>query len=194
MTYAELIILAISLSFDTFAVAIGGGTALPGIQFIKKARVMAFFAFFQAGCLLTGWLAGSKFASFIESWDHWIAFLILIYLGGKMVWESFKSPDECNGSGMADLLKTKKLVVLSVATSIDAVAVGVSLAFLNIASGKMYVAALITAAVTALAAFVGLTGGQKLGCYIGKRAELLGGAILIIIGIRILIEHLCLAP
>ncbi len=191
MTYTELFILAMSLSFDTFAVSIGGGTALPDIKISEKIKIMFFFALFQAGFLFAGWFIGGKFTDTITEWDHWIAFVILFYIGGRMIRGSFKACDCGEEERQAkSMLDTKKLLILSVATSIDALAVGISLAFINLVATGMYYAVIITAVVTAFAAYAGITGGKKLGCYIGKRAEMTGGVILIIIGLKILTEHL----
>lgn len=156
---------------------------------------MLFFAGFQSFFLFSGWYIGSKFAHIITAWDHWLAFLILLFIGGKMVYDFFcKKEDTClensTVNNPTDPFSTKKLVILSVATSIDAMAVGVSLAFINILYFKICFATLLTALITATAAFTGLTGGQKLGCYIGRKASLTGGIILILIGVKILFEHL----
>lgn len=191
MSWLELFILAISLSFDTFAVSIGGGTALPDLKSSGRLKIMTFFALFQSVFLFAGWYVGGKFAHIITEWDHWIAFIILLYIGGKMFLEAFKKCDcEQERQTATEMLQTKKLVILSIATSIDAVAVGVSLAFINLATDRMVGAAVLTALVTAAAAYGGLAGGRKLGCYIGKRAEMIGGVILVGIGIKILLEHL----
>lgn len=191
MSYIELIILALSLSFDTFAVSIGGGTLLPDIKPADKIRIMLFFALFQAGFLFAGWFIGGKFAHIITNWDHWMAFTLLGYIGGKMIYGSLKSCDCAEKErDAACMLQTRKLVVLSIATSIDAVAVGISLAFINLTLHKMCYATLITALITAAACYTGLAGGRKLGCYIGRRAEMIGGVILIFIGAKILIDHL----
>ncbi|MEF9930780.1 MAG: manganese efflux pump [Bacteroidales bacterium] len=190
MTYLELFILAISLSIDTFAVSISGGIVLHKIKKLWTVKIMSFLALFQAGFLFAGWLLGKQFASIITDWDHWFAFVILTYIGGKMILDFFKVPDGYEKKNSANILNTKKLIILSVATSIDAIAVGISLAFINIIIIKIYFVTLITFIITAFAAYIGLTSGQKLGNYVGKRAELIGGIILIFIGIRILIEHL----
>lgn len=190
MSYIELLILAISLSFDTLAVSISGGISLPELKFKQKGKIMLSFALFQATFLFAGWLIGGKFTRIITQWDHWIALVILAYIGGKMIYESLKKGDNHNDESGKELLNSKKLVILSVATSIDAVAVGVSLAFINLTMIKIYTATIITALITFIASYIGLTCGQKLGCYIGKRAEFAGGVVLIIIGIKILIEHL----
>ena len=190
MTYIELLILAVSLTFDTFAVSVGGGISLPNVKFSKKAMIIAFFGIFQAAYLFAGWFVGGKFANFISEWDHWAAFAILMWLGGKMVYGTLKGgADEEEGPKKSDFLCVKKLAVLATATSIDAVAVGASLALIQIDTVKILVATFFTFAATAVASYIGLQFGKKLGSKVGKKAELLGGVILIIIGIRILVEH-----
>ena len=108
MTHIELLILAVSLTFDTFAVSVGGGISLPDVKFSKKAMIIAFFGIFQAAYLFAGWFVGGKFANFISEWDHWIAFVILMWLGGKMVYGTFKGGDEENPR-KSDFLCIKKL-------------------------------------------------------------------------------------
>ena len=200
MTGFELLLLAISLCFDTFAVSLGGGLSLRNVKFSKKAVIMAFFAFFQAGLLLLGWAVGSSFASYIMDWDHWIAFVILSYIGGKMIIENFSegfgkntvSPDKqcnCQKKGI-NLLRYKTLVTMCIATSIDAIAVGASLAFISISALKMMFVVLMTFIFTALACYIGITGGEKIGCRIGAKATLIGGFVLVLIGIKIFAEHI----
>lgn len=190
MGYLELLVLAISLVFDTFAVSVSGGITLPkNIKFTKKAMIMAFFAFFQAGYLFLGWFIGEKFAHHITQWDHWIAFSILAYLGGKMLYDGIKGGEDSGGN--INLLSLKSLLFLATATSIDAIAVGASLAFVSIGSGQMAFVTFATFAATFFASYAGLQGGKKLGDRVGGRASILGGVILIVIGIKILIEHLC---
>ncbi len=188
MTNFELLILAISLTFDTFAVSVGGGIALPNLKLSKKAMIMAFFGVFQAAYLFLGWFVGGKFANFIVEWDHWVAFAILAYLGGKMVVGAIKGGDE-DEPGKKDFLCLRRLAILATATSIDAIAVGASLAMLEIDVMHIAVTTFFTFAATAIAAFIGLQGGSRLGSKVGKKAELWGGVILIVIGIKILIEH-----
>ena len=200
MTGVELLLLAISLCFDTFAVSLGGGLSVRNVKFSKKAVIMAFFAFFQAGLLLAGWAIGASFASFIMKWDHWIAFAILSYIGGKMVIENFsegfgknvKNPDEkcgCQKKGI-NLLRYKTLVTMCIATSIDAIAVGASLAFISISTFKIIYVVALTFIFTALACYIGITGGEKIGCRIGAKATLAGGLVLILIGVKIVVEHI----
>ncbi len=202
MTGIELLLLALSLCFDTFAVSLGGGLSLSDTKFSKKAVVMAFFAFFQAGLLCAGWMAGSMFASYIMKWDHWIAFSILLYIGGKMIVENIpggfgkqkgdSDSNCCCKKKSINLLDYRTLVTLSIATSIDAVAVGVSLALVSISALKICFATVMTFIFTALASYIGLAGGEKIGCRIGAKATVIGGAVLIAIGIKILVEHIFL--
>ena len=214
MTNFELLILAISLTFDTFAVSVGGGISMPTLKLKKKAMIIAFFGVFQAAYLFAGWFIGDKAASFIVEWDHWVAFAILTYLGGKMFLGALKgdSDDEEGASGAAgssgasgaagssgasgvsgtskrDFLCFKRLAVLATATSIDAIAVGASLAMLDISLQQIGFTTLMTFIATAVASFIGLQGGSKLGHKAGKKAEMWGGVILIVIGMKILIEH-----
>ena len=213
MTNFELLILAISLTFDTFAVSVGGGISMPTLKLKKKAIIMAFFGVFQAAYLFAGWFVGAKAASFIVEWDHWVAFAILTYLGGKMFLGALKGGDSAEGaSGAAgssgalgaagssgasgvsgtskrDFLCFKRLAVLATATSIDAIAVGASLAMLDISLQQIGFTTLMTFIATAVASFIGLQGGSKLGHKAGKKAEIWGGVILILIGMKILIEH-----
>lgn len=187
MTIVELLLLAVSLCFDTFAVSISGGLSLKNTEFSKKAMIMAFFGFVQSGLLFLGYAGGSLFAHYIMQWDHWIAFIILLYIGGKMVLENLH-PDSCRNKNI-NLLNFKTLLTLAVATSIDAIAVGISLAFILLSPGKMALATLLTFIATAVASFIGLVGGEKIGCKMGEKASLVGGIVLILIGIKIVVEH-----
>ena len=200
MTSFELLLLAISLCFDTFAVSLGGGLSVRNVNFTKRAVVMAFFALFQAGLLFLGWVAGASFASHIMQWDHWIAFLILLYIGGKMIVENFGEgftvkPDAgsenccCREKGI-NLLNYRTLVTMCIATSIDAVAVGASLAFVDISPLQTLFVVISTFIFTALACYVGITSGEKIGCRIGAKATMVGGLVLVLIGTKILVEHL----
>lgn len=190
MTNFELLVLAISLTFDTFAVSVGGGISMPNLKFSKKAMIMAFFGVFQAAYLFAGWFVGGKFANLITEWDHWVAFVILAYLGGKMVIGAIKGGDEDEEQPKkADFLCVKRLAILATATSIDAIAVGASLAMIQIDVMLIVNVTLFTFIATAVASFIGLQGGSKLGHKVGKKAELWGGVILIVIGMKILIEH-----
>ncbi len=198
MTFFELLLLAVSLCFDTFAVSLGGGMSVRNVKFSKKAVIMAFFAFFQAGLLFLGWAVGASFASYIMEWDHWIAFVILSYIGGKMIIENYKEGFKSDSAGQncccqekgINLLRYRTLVTMCIATSIDAVAVGASLAFVNIVPLQTLFVTIMTFIFTALACYIGITSGEKIGCRIGAKATLAGGAVLVLIGAKILCEHL----
>jgi putative Mn2+ efflux pump MntP len=136
---------------------------------------------------IIGWTAGGLFDAYIKDWDHWVAFGLLAGVGGKMIWEAFRPDEMDQSSKTADPTRGWSLVILSFATSIDALAVGLSFSLLNISIWTPAVAiGLITASLT----IVGILIGRRLGAHFGKRTEIVGGLILIGIGIKILIEHL----
>ena len=190
MTGLEIWLLAVGLAMDCFAVSIASGIILKRMQ-LRPMLVMAFFfGFFQALMPLLGWIGASFFSHLIENIDHWIAFAILAFLGGRMVMESFKDED-CKNE--YDPTSLKVVLALAVATSIDALAVGVSFAFLGIRSLPSILSPIsIIGFVSFALSIIGLIFGIRFGCGIARklRAELWGGIILIIIGTKILIEHL----
>lgn len=190
MTGLEIWLLAIGLAMDCFAVSIASGIILKRVR-MRPMLIMALaFGFFQALMPLLGWIGASFFSHFIENIDHWIAFAILAFLGGRMVLESFKDED-CRHE--FDPTSLKVVSALAVATSIDALAVGVSFAFLGVRSFSSILPSIgIIGFVSFALSFVGLMFGIRFGCGIARklRAELWGGVILIIIGTKILIEHL----
>ena len=190
MTGLEIWLLAIGLAMDCFAVSIASGIILKRVR-MRPMLIMALaFGFFQALMPLLGWIGASFFSHLIENIDHWIAFAILAVLGGRMVLESFKDED-CRHE--FDPTSLKVVSALAVATSIDALAVGVSFAFLGVRSFSSILPSIgIIGFVSFALSFVGLMFGIRFGCGIARklRAELWGGVILIIIGTKILIEHL----
>lgn len=190
MTGLEIWLLAIGLAMDCFAVSIASGIILKRVR-MRPMLIMALaFGFFQALMPLLGWIGTSFFSHLIENIDHWIAFAILAFLGGRMVLESFKDED-CRHE--FDPTSLKVVSALAVATSIDALAVGVSFAFLGVRSFSSILPSIgIIGFVSFALSFVGLMFGIRFGCGIARklRAELWGGVILIIIGTKILIEHL----
>ena len=135
--------------------------------------------------LLLGWLAGRTIVEFISSYDHWLALALLMIIGGKMIWESFHDEDEKRAN--RDIKRWFTLFALSVATSIDALAAGLSYAFLDVG---ILMAAITTGLTTLMITFIGYYIGKKVGPLVGKRAETAGGIILILIGLKILLEHL----
>ena len=190
MTGLEIWLLAIGLAMDCLAVSIASGIILKRIQWRPMLVMAFFFGLFQAIMPLLGWLGASTFSHLIESADHWIAFAILAFLGGRMIKESFKEEDCCQRFNPASL---KVVITMAIATSIDALAIGVSFAFLGIksCSSILYPVGII-GFVSFLMSLIGLIFGIRFGCGIARklRAELWGGIILILIGTKILIEHL----
>ena len=187
MNGLEIWLLAVGLAMDCFAISIASGILLKRTLW----RPMAFFfGLFQAIMPLLGWLGASTVSHLIESLDHWIAFIILAFLGGRMVRESFKDED-CKKE--YDPKSLKVVLALAVATSIDALAIGVSFAFLGMRNFSEILAPIsIIGFVSFIMSLIGLLFGIRFGCGIARklRAELWGGIILIIIGTKILIEHL----
>ncbi|MCM0239946.1 manganese efflux pump [Bacteroides fragilis] len=190
MTGLEIWLLAIGLAMDCLAVSIASGIILKRIQWRPMLVMAFFFGLFQAIMPLLGWLGASTFSHLIKSVDHWIAFAILAFLGGRMIKESFKEEDCCQRFNPASL---KVVITMAIATSIDALAIGVSFAFLGIksCSSILYPVGII-GFVSFLMSLIGLIFGIRFGCGIARklRAELWGGIILILIGTKILIEHL----
>jgi len=176
-----LILISLGLAMDAFAVSISCGICGRPRKWKLIAKVGLFFGGFQAGMPLIGWLAGYRLKGLISAVDHWVAFGLLSLIGAKMIYESFVLVEK-----RFDPRKTKVLLALAVATSIDALAVGLSFAFLD--SGIL-VPALVIGAVTFLVSSLGVVIGGRVGAVFEKRLEIAGGLILIGIGVKILIEH-----
>lgn len=185
MDIISILVIALGLSADCFAVSISGGATQQTFSRVKMFRLAAVFGFFQFIMPVIGWLLGNTVVDLISSYDHWIAFALLLIVGGRMVWESFEKADSERKS--TDITRGLILITLALATSIDALAVGLSFAFLNI---DIVFSSLIIGIVSFFMTSLGYWIGKKAGGLLGKRAKLVGGIILIAIGIRILIEHL----
>ncbi len=188
MGFLELFLLALGLSMDAFAVALCKGLCMKRVNWKHAAIIAAFFGGFQAGMPLAGWFLGRQFARYIESFDHWIAFVLLVVIGGKMLLEAIKEKEEEASCVVCDApLDYKELLLMAVATSIDALAVGVSLAFLSvqIAPSVMFIG--IT---TFVLSFVGVAIGNRFGLKHRYKAQMAGGIVLILIAIKILTDHL----
>ena len=188
MSLFEILLLAIALAMDCFAVSIASGILLKRIQWSTFLTMAFFFGLFQGGMPLIGWTL-AKFASkYTEQWDHWIAFTLLLFIGGKMIYEHFTASEEKEGFSPTRLIV---ILTLAIATSIDALAIGISFACLGITNLQSI---LISISVIGLVSFLFSILGSILGAKVGKRlnlrAELLGGTLLIAIGTKILIEHL----
>ncbi|WP_308553317.1 manganese efflux pump MntP family protein [uncultured Mediterranea sp.] len=190
MTKIEIWLLAVGLAMDCFAISIASGILLKRTLWRPMLTMAFFFGLFQALMPLIGWACASTFSHLIEDVDHWIAFGILAFLGGRMVRESFKE-EECRHD--FDPTHLRVILMLAVATSIDALAVGVSFAFLGMKSVSAILPSVgIIGFVSFALSLAGLLFGIRFGCGIARRlkAELWGGIILILIGLKILIEHL----
>ncbi|SHK24808.1 Putative Mn2+ efflux pump MntP [Hathewaya proteolytica DSM 3090] len=189
MGIIALILLAIGLSMDAFAVSICKGLNMTKINFKHCTIVGLFFGGFQALMPLIGWFLGSQFQSYITSFDHWVAFALLAFIGGKMIYDSIKvDEDEDKDSDICAILNIKDLFILSIATSIDALAVGITFALLP--NVNIWLSIATIGIITFALSFVGVIIGSKFGKKYEKRAEFLGGAILITLGIKILVEHI----
>ena len=184
MEILTVFLLAIGLSFDTFAVSVSGGVMLPQIQFRQAIRIAIVLAIFQAVMPVIGWAIGSGFKQYIERIDHWVAFLILLVLGSKMIYESFSDDAEKPASNP---LEIKNRITIAFATSIDALIIGFGLSIIHLG---IIESATIIGIVTFIVSMLGLLFGKKIGTRFGKRMEILGGLILILIGAKILFEHL----
>lgn len=190
MTAIEIWLLAVGLAMDCFAISIASGILLKRTFWRPMLTMAFFFGFFQALMPLIGWACASTFSHLIEDVDHWIAFAILAFLGGRMVLESFKE-ENCRHD--FDPTRLKVVLMLAVATSIDALAVGVSFAFLGMKSIAIILSRVdIIGFVSFALSWIGLMFGIRFGCGFARRlkAERWGGIILILIGLKILIEHL----
>lgn len=183
MSLFELFLIAVGLSMDAFAVAICKGLSMGKMNHRHALIIGLYFGGFQALMPFLGYILGSRFQSAITAYDHWIAFILLAIIGGNMVKESL-SPEEdsCDAS-----VAFKDMVILAVATSIDALAVGVTFAFLQV---NILPAVSFIGIITFLLSIAGVKVGNVFGCRYKSRAEFWGGVILIAIGLKILIEHL----
>jgi putative Mn2+ efflux pump MntP len=188
MDTATTILLSFGLAADAFAVAVSSGLAIKHMKVNKALKIALFFGGFQALMPVLGWLLGLSFSFLITPIDHWIAFGLLSFIGGRMIYESLQS-EECEKK--FNPLDTGTLITLSVATSIDALAVGLGFAVL-----KDSIALAVTAIgfITFFLAFAGVFIGHKCGNLFANKIEILGGAILIFIGSRILFLHLTELP
>lgn len=182
MHFAELFLIGVGLSMDAFAVSICKGLSVRGLKPKHALLAGLYFGGFQFLMPVIGWLLGYRFEAMIQSVDHWIAFGLLSLIGGNMIKESFGSEDE-----LSDDFGVKTMALLAVATSIDALAVGVTFAFLEV---KILPAAGLIGVTTFLLSAAGIYIGHVFGMRYKARAERLGGIILILMGLKILLEHL----
>ncbi|SNS12331.1 Putative Mn2+ efflux pump MntP [Humidesulfovibrio mexicanus] len=188
MPFATLLAIAVALAMDAFAVALATGICLGRVRPGHVLRMAGAFGLFQALMPVAGWLLGFSVRGRIEAFDHWLAFALLAFVGGKMIWEGLTQTPDDPGCEPVDRTRGWPLLVLAVATSVDALAVGLSFAMLG--QGILVPALVIGVVCFAITAL-----GLRIGCMarrvaaIGRYAELLGGAVLLAIGLRILLEH-----
>ena len=183
MGIIELFLLAVGLSMDAFAVSICKGLSVKKLK-LKHALICGgYFGFFQALMPVIGYFAGVWFADLISSFDHWVVFILLALIGGNMIRESFSNEEEEVGDSFA----FKTMFMMAIATSIDALAVGVSFAFLNV---NICTSALLIGLTTFVLSAIGVKVGNVFGSKYESKAELVGGIILILIGLKVLLEHL----
>lgn len=180
-------VIGLSLSVDAFAAAIGKGATGKRPNFIDALRIGLVFGFFEAITPAIGWLIGTALAGWISAIDHWVAFGLLAIVGGHMLWHASKAADEAAIPEDAKHHSLAKIAFTALATSIDAMAVGVSLAVLDV---DILTACLTIGAITTIVATIGVMLGKKAGPYLGRYADILGGAALISIGGLILYQHL----
>ena len=188
MQFVTLYLLAIGLAMDAFAVSISNGMCYQGLKKRQMFMISGIFGFFQAFMPLLGYFLGNVFSKAIVAFDHWVAFALLALIGGHMILEAVRDlrhpAEECKVA----VCSFRKVLIQGIATSIDALAVGVSLALLP--DTNILVAALTIGTVTFLCSFIGVSIGRKAGRFLKGRSEIIGGLILIGIGIKILVEHL----
>ncbi len=187
MGILELILIAVGLSMDAFAVSMCKGLCMKRLNRRNALVIAAFFGGFQAAMPLLGWLLGKQFENYITAVDHWIAFGLLSVIGGKMLYDALHGGEETDCPVDPDRLDLRELLMLAVATSIDALAVGVTFAFLQV---SIVPAVSLIGAITFALSFIGVAVGFKFGAKYEKKAQIAGGAVLILIGLKILLEHL----
>ena len=192
MGFLELFLIGVGLSMDAFAVAICRGLGMRRVNYAHAAIIALFFGGFQAAMPLIGWVLGSQFATLIEPVDHWIAFALLAFVGGKMLWDAFHEDDDENAaSADGDHIDFKELLMLAIATSIDALAVGIGFAFLQV---DIVPAIALIGVTTFVLSLVGVVIGNRFGARYEKPSTIVAGIVLILIGLKILLEHLGMFP
>lgn len=183
MGLIELFLIAVGLSMDAFAVSVCKGLAMPKCTFKKAAIVGLWFGGFQALMPAIGYILGAQFQEAIASIDHWIAFVLLALIGGNMIHEALDNDEEEADAS----LNVKTMFLLAVATSIDALAIGITFAFLKV---SIIPAVCFIGIVTFIISFAGVKIGNVFGARYKNKAEIVGGVILILLGLKILLEHL----
>jgi len=187
MKFLEILLIALGLSMDAFAVSVASGATMKRLHLPNALKMAVFFGGFQALMPVLGWAAGLSMKDFISGWDHWIAFGLLSAVGGKMIYEAFKIQEEEDCGGKTCPFDTGTLTVLAIATSIDALAVGLTFSMLQV---SIIAPVLIIGLVTFLMSVAGVKLGSTGGHFFEHKMEAAGGFILIAIGLKILLGHL----
>lgn len=187
MKFSTIFVLALGVAMDATAVAATRGMSVPRVRARHVLLVMLFFGGAQALMPAIGWFVGARVGPLVEAWDHWIAFVLLAAIGGKMSWES-KSPDDNPriGSDTEEPFGFKVMALLAIATSIDALAVGITLPILH---APMLTSLATLGVTTAVLSALGLFAGRQFGAMLGHKLNVLGGLVLIGLGVKILLEH-----
>ena len=187
MSLWELLVIAVGLSMDAFAVSVCKGLSVQKVKPKHYLIVAAYFGGFQALMPLLGYLLGVRFEAMVANVDHWIAFVLLVFIGGKMLWDVFHEKEESAAEKSDARLDHKELFMLAIATSIDALAVGIAFACLDV---QIWSSVSIIGCVTLVLSFCGVWIGNRFGNRFEKKAEIAGGVVLILIGVKILLDHL----
>ena len=183
MSLFEIVLVGIGLAMDAFAVSVCKGLSMKKMNWKSAIIIALYFGIFQAVMPIIGYFLGTTFSSFVENVDHWIAFILLAFIGGNMIKES--TDDEVEKRN--DRVDVKTMVLIAIATSIDALAVGITFAFFEV---NLLLSIFIIGIITIVLSTIGVIIGNKFGDKLQNKAELTGGIILIIIGLKILLEHL----
>lgn len=183
MDIITIVAIAFALAMDAFAVSIASGAAYKQLRVRHALRMAVFFGGFQALMPLVGALAGLSFKEYIADYDHWVAFFILAAVGGKMIYESFKITEAEKNSSPSNILV---LLALSVATSIDALAIGITL---SLVAGSIVIEVIVIGLVTFMLSYIGVMLGKRFGHIFENKIEAIGGLVLIALGVKILLEH-----
>ncbi|RUO79990.1 hypothetical protein CWI84_08505 [Idiomarina tyrosinivorans] len=187
MHIVSLLFIALAMSTDAFAVAVGKGAALKTPRLSLALRTGLLFGVVEGSTPVIGWLLGRGASHWVSEWDHWIAFALLVGLGLRMIKESFSEDDDEDDKPRAAHASLPILLLTAVATSIDALAVGIGLAFVDV---NIALAALLIGCATFIMVTIGIMLGRYIGGWVGKRAELVGGLVLIVIGASVLYQHI----
>lgn len=182
MHISELLLIAVGLAADAFAVSVSNGLVIRHLRLKDALKFGLFFGFFQMLMPLIGWGAGRLFSDYVTAFDHWVAFILLGYIGAKMVIDSLRGEDAATGDTCF-----KTMLILAIATSIDALAAGVTFAFMKM---NIWFAVSVIGGITFFLSALGVLIGKRVGEKLGGKAQLLGGILLIAMGIKILTEHL----